>query len=44
MYRECDVVILPSLDLEGFGLIVLEALAAGKPILATKLQVVLFDF
>ena len=44
MYRECDVVILPSLDLEGFGLIVLEALAAGKPILATKTSGGAFDF
>jgi len=32
---ECDVFCLPSID-DGFGMVVLEALACGKPVIATK--------
>lgn len=34
-YQVADVVIMPSLDGEGFGLPVLEAMACGTPVLAT---------
>lgn len=35
-YREADVVAVPSLALEGFGLVVLEALACGTPAVVTR--------
>jgi len=34
-YRMADVFILPTIELEGFGLITLEALASGVPVLGT---------
>ena len=34
-YRMTDIFILPTLELEGFGLITLEALASGVPVLGT---------
>lgn len=34
-YQAADVVIMPSIDGEGFGLPVLEAMACGTPVLAT---------
>lgn len=34
LYAQCDVFVLPSL-FEGFGLVILEALAAGLPVIAT---------
>jgi glycosyltransferase involved in cell wall biosynthesis len=34
-YRAADVVVLPSLELEGFGLVALEALASGTPVVGT---------
>ena len=35
-YRMVDIFILPTLELEGFGLITLEALASGIPVLGTS--------
>jgi glycosyltransferase involved in cell wall biosynthesis len=34
-YRSADVFILPTVELEGFGLVTLEALASGTPVLGT---------
>lgn len=34
-YRAADVAVVPTVELEGFGLIVLEALACGTPVVAT---------
>ncbi len=34
-YRMADIFVLPTLELEGFGLITLEALASGIPVLGT---------
>lgn len=40
LYALCDLVVLPVLDLdadvEGFGMVALEAAAAGKPVVATR--------
>ena len=35
-YRAADVAVVPSIALEGFGLVVLEALACGTPVVATR--------
>jgi glycosyltransferase involved in cell wall biosynthesis len=34
-YAACDAFVLPTAELECFGLIALEALSAGRPVLAT---------
>lgn len=40
LYKACDVVVLPALDIkddvEGFGIVALEAAAARKPVVATR--------
>ncbi len=36
LYRAADVNVVPSLSCEGFGLVVLEAAAAGTPTIATR--------
>ncbi len=35
LYRSCDAFVLPTLSLECFGIIILEALASGVPVIAT---------
>lgn len=35
LYRQSDLVVLPSLELEGFGLIIVESLIRGTPVLAS---------
>lgn len=36
IYQELDVVVLPAIYLEVFGLVVAEALSAGRPVLSTR--------
>jgi len=36
LYRAADVSVVPTLALEGFGLVVLESLACGTPVIASK--------
>jgi glycosyltransferase involved in cell wall biosynthesis len=40
LYRSCDVFVLPTLALECFGIIILEALASGKPVIATPVAAI----
>lgn len=34
-YQACDLVVMPTLQLEGFGLVTVEALACGTPVMGT---------
>ena len=36
-YRAADIFVLPTIELEGFGLVTLEALASGTPVLGTPI-------
>lgn len=36
-YALCDCVIVPTVELEGFGLVILEAFSHGKPVLGTPI-------
>lgn len=40
MYGACDAFVLPTAELECFGLIALEALACGRPVLATPVAAI----
>jgi glycosyltransferase involved in cell wall biosynthesis len=40
MYAACDAFVLPTADLECFGLIALEAMACGRPVLATPVAAI----
>jgi glycosyltransferase involved in cell wall biosynthesis len=33
----CDVIVLPSTDLEGYGYVLLEAMSIGKPTIGTRI-------
>lgn len=41
LYHACDIFVLPAIqvpgDMEGFGIVLIEASAAGKPVVSTKL-------
>ncbi len=37
-YRECDVFVAPSMGMESFGIVLLEAMAAGKPIVCSDID------
>ncbi len=39
-YQAADIFIMPSRELEGFGLVMLEALSAGLPVLATPVSAI----
>jgi phosphatidylinositol alpha-1,6-mannosyltransferase len=42
LYQRCDIVVMPNIrvagDVEGFGLVALEASAIGKPVAAADLE------
>ena len=37
LYQDSDVTVVPSTSFEGFGLVVLESLACGTPVIATRI-------
>lgn len=37
-YAQADLVVLPSIEQEGFGLVLIEALASGTPIITTRVS------
>lgn len=36
-YQSCDIFLFPTLRTESFGIVLIEAMAAGKPIIASRL-------
>ena len=38
LYRECDVFVAPSMGMESFGIVLLEAMASGKPIACSDID------
>jgi phosphatidyl-myo-inositol alpha-mannosyltransferase len=37
-YRDCDVFVAPSMGMESFGIVLLEAMAAGKPVVCSDIE------
>lgn len=37
LYQSCDITILPSTEIESFGIVLLEAMASAKPVIASNL-------
>jgi phosphatidylinositol alpha-mannosyltransferase len=38
LYRECDVFVAPSTGQESFGIVLLEAMASGKPVVCSDIE------
>ena len=38
IYRECDIFVAPSTGMESFGIVLLEAMASGRPIICSDIE------